>query len=293
MAFKLYDFKDPELDEQVRLICDLLYNKREDYPGQMSPPVDASALREHLWWAKPTGSKPTGQLITSSGVVITGTSPSTRTDQSTASETTAEVASALIGTRAGWTPGSAHDIYDAGGGTNAPFNYGPYLFQRIKLQYVADLRFRIVMGNASSPANNDNPWGAASTTTGGLAFNFLPAVSPNWFAVGKLFGTTTLQFNVDLTVPVIANQIYNLEIVVKGQDTARAASFWIDGINYYTVIGNTSYSANTGVLTSWSIDLYPLVATTKQTSLFRAVWGARTSIAYPAPHGYRNWTGQE
>jgi hypothetical protein len=36
MAYKLYDFSDPELDEQIRLICDILYNKREIYPGQLA-----------------------------------------------------------------------------------------------------------------------------------------------------------------------------------------------------------------------------------------------------------------
>jgi len=36
MAYKLYDFTDdPKLDEQIRLICDVLFNRREIYPDQL------------------------------------------------------------------------------------------------------------------------------------------------------------------------------------------------------------------------------------------------------------------
>ncbi len=48
MSFKLYDFDKEiipeELDEQIRLICDILYNKREEYPQQLVPPGNVGGL---------------------------------------------------------------------------------------------------------------------------------------------------------------------------------------------------------------------------------------------------------
>jgi hypothetical protein len=43
MAYKLYDFtQDPKLDEQIRLICDVLYNHREIYTGQIGGAAETS-----------------------------------------------------------------------------------------------------------------------------------------------------------------------------------------------------------------------------------------------------------
>ena len=43
MAYKLYDFtNDPKLDEQIRLICDVLYNRREIYTGQVGGTAETS-----------------------------------------------------------------------------------------------------------------------------------------------------------------------------------------------------------------------------------------------------------
>lgn len=46
MSYKLYDFnKDPKLDEQIRLICDLLFNKRETYSGQIASDITRPQYR--------------------------------------------------------------------------------------------------------------------------------------------------------------------------------------------------------------------------------------------------------
>jgi len=292
MAYKLYDFQDPEIDEQIRLITDVLYNHREIYPGQLATPQDPFWCKQNLYWCSVNGNTPAHILVSSTGVTLTQAGPGTETDLATADEPCASAASATSGSRAGWADEASTAFLGSTASGNA-FDFGFYCFFRVTLDNIADLRFRIVMGNSGNPANNDNPWGAANTQDGGLAFNFLPATSPNWFAVGKLFGTTSLAFNQDLTVPVVANTIYNLEIVVKGQGASRTASFWINGIKYYTETGNT-YSSRTGQSNLWSIDLYPTVNTLKQVGVFRGVWGSRpTTTTIPDPHGYRNWVGQE
>ena len=296
MAFKLYDFQDPEMDEQIRLICDVLYNHREEYPGQISSssPYDAFWTNQNFTWVKPSGNRSGGvstSLINHAGTILTATTSGTNPDLSTQDEFFATVASSTSGSRCGW---AAEATFGFPGSTNQTdqLDEGFYIFARLSLSKITGKRFALVIGN-TNPTNNDNPWGSASTTHGGLAFNFLPSTSANWFACGKLFGTTTLGFNQDLSVPVVANQIYNLEIVVKGVGSARTASFWIDGIKYHTVTGNTTYTANPAQPTSWNVALYPTENVIKQVGVSRLLWGTRPSVVQPVPHGYRVWTGQE
>lgn len=66
MSFKLYDFDKEiipeELDEQIRLICDILYNKREEYPQQLIPTSFPYGL--------PKLSPPVSPFLTHAGFII-------------------------------------------------------------------------------------------------------------------------------------------------------------------------------------------------------------------------------
>jgi hypothetical protein len=146
------------------------------------------------------------------------------------------------------------------------------------------------MGNQSN-TNTDNPW-TTSATAGGLAFNFLPASSANWRAVGKIHTVTTgvLSFDYDTLVPVVANQIYNLEIIVRGINTNRIADFYIDGIKVYTESGNSRYSTYLNGNSTWDLVLYPTENVVKRLAVFSVVWGRRaTSAVISNPLGYESY----
>lgn len=262
---------------------------RSDHNHGSVPPINIG-FKHVVWWAWPSDSQPAHILSSSTGASLAGVSATAVTvDQSTLDELAATVRSDTSGSVARFSSvNQMHYSNNLVVPTFQPFNFGLYLFLRLKLTSITNSRFRVIMGNQGL-SNTDNPWGA-SGNTGGLAFNFLPALSPNWFAVGKVATVATLGFSQDLGVPVVANKIYNLEIVVKGTGTNRVADFYIDGVKYYTEIGNTRYSAFTASIAGWDAVLYPLAAEAKQLSIFSAVWGRRPTVTkIPNPVGYESY----
>lgn len=289
MAYKLYDFDDPELDEQVRLICDVLYNKREIYPGQLG--TIRFPWLEYQWWNhRPTGTaRPFTVLTSNMGFSAARTSPGVATDQSVSGEEFVQVQSAVGSV--GSFIGSTSSMYATATSIGEVFDVQPYFRTRIKLSSITDIEVFVVLGTVpGSGATANWPW-SNTTGTGGVGFVFRPASGATWRVVSKL-GTSTSPRSQDIasTVTVTADQIYTLELVTLGTGSAQNTYCYIDGTLVATV-AQADYAQGTAVSNNWYVYLVQLLAGTKQLAISEANCGRRITTL-PSLAGFNKWVRQ-
>lgn len=229
--------------------------------------------RRFHWAFSAGGNYPVTNIISNFGTVLTRATSTGGVDKSTAYEQFSWVRATAAATRAGWTTNlTTGEALEEAGTTFDFFEKQPFVWGRCQVDSIVDARVSLSLGGAVISHDDTSPW--ITTGRGGLAFVFGSATSANWRAIGKVESASAAAFNVDTGVPVEANRIYTLAIVVRGVGSNRVANFYIDGYLVYAHTTTTDYSNNTGLRShpDWNAFITN-AASPLQLSVSQMVWG--------------------
>lgn len=253
MSYKLYDFSDPELDEQIRLVCDVLFNHREVYLGQIQSPTSLSNFFKTREWHSAifrggAGGSTSGSTIAAStalcSVSITGSAfVNTAWDTPNIYGTMQTAANVL--------DSSARIICNHANGQFGQPVHNPYFAFGVKTA-AAIANTLIYVGVVDGSANvdpttaNKNLGAGVTALTDWVGFRYDPAGGGTWEAVHRN-GTSAATIT-PVGSAVGTNTAYLLEVYTDNKGVSW--KFKINGTLVYTaatnipVVNNPTGSAN-------------------------------------------------
>ena len=291
--YKLNDFTDinkpgfaAELDEQIRLFADVLYNRREVYVNQHITASDGSTNSLFPPWF----SKRLVVQQPSTNIAMIGIGGTTIVRASSGTPVTSETDFSddmFVMARTSTTVGNAASLISVSAFPSRASAYlenaNPYLYAKIQLTNTSGLRYFLAIStNNLTDADDPQP----GVSAGMVGFRYIPSISNQFYIMAKTYNSATTFYPTG--IGVVANQNYHLEVKIQNFSSGTShAFFYIDNVRVGRLL-STAFSFGIGGAAGVSSVVFYNSGTAKQMAVARMIWSQDPiAIGYPfSPSAY-------